>query len=301
MRVIITGGTGLIGRALTSALVTEGHEVIVLSRTPERAVALPAGVRVERWDGRTADGWGGLVDGADAIVNLAGETIGARWTAARKRRVLESRLDAGRAVVQAVEAAAQKPKVVIQASGVGYYGFRGGTKLAEDQAPGEDFLARVGVQWEASTALVEDMGVRRAVIRTGVVLSPSGGTLARMLTPFRLFVGGPLGTGRQWFSWIHIEDEVAAVRFLLEKETASGVFNLVAPIAVNNMQFSMALGRVLKRPASIRTPAFPLRFLFGEMAALLLEGQRAVPKRLEEMGFRFRFSEVEGALSDLLG
>ena len=195
----------------------------------------------------------------------------------------------------------QKPKVVIQASGVGYYGFRGGTKLAEDQAPGEDFLARVGVQWEASTALVEDMGVRRAVIRTGVVLSPSGGTLARMLTPFRLFVGGPLGTGRQWFSWIHIEDEVAAVRFLLEKETASGVFNLVAPIAVNNMQFSMALGRVLKRPASIRTPAFPLRFLFGEMAALLLEGQRAVPKRLEEMGFRFRFSEVEGALSDLLG
>jgi uncharacterized protein (TIGR01777 family) len=298
MRVIITGGTGLIGRALTSALVTEGHEVIVLSRAPERAVALPAGVRIERWDGRTADGWGGL---ADAIVNLAGESIGARWTEAKKRRILESRLDAGRAVVQAVEAAAQKPKVVIQASGVGYYGFQGGTKLDEEQAPGDDFLARVGVQWEASTAPVEDMGVRRAVIRTGVVLSPSGGTLARMVMPFRMFVGGPLGTGRQWFSWIHIEDEVAAIRFLLEKETASGVFNLVAPIGVNNMQFSMALGRVLKRPASIRTPAFPLRLLFGEMATLLLEGQRAVPLHLGQLGFKFRFPEVEGALRDLLG
>jgi len=149
MRVIITGGTGLIGRVLTSALATDGHEVVVLSRAPERAVALPVGVRVERWDGRTADGWGSLADGADAIVNLAGETIGARWTATQKRRILESRLDAGRAVVQAVEAASQKPKVVIQASGVGYYGFRGGTKLAEEQAPGDDFLARVGVQWEA--------------------------------------------------------------------------------------------------------------------------------------------------------
>ena len=197
--------------------------------------------------------------------------------------------------------AAQKPKVVIQASGVGYYGFRGGTKLDEEQAPGDDFLARVGIQWEASTARVEDMGVRRVVIRTGVVLSPSGGTLSRMLTPFRLFVGGPLGTGRQWFSWIHIEDEVAAIRFLLENETASGAFNLVAPIAVNNMQFSRTLGRVLKRPSLVRTPALPLRLLFGEMAALLLEGQRAVPLHLGQLGFKFRFPEVEAALRDLLG
>ena len=301
MRVLITGGTGLIGRALAAELVRAGYEVIVLSRHPERATGLPTGVQVERWDAVTAEGWGHLADGAHAIVNLAGENIAAgRWTEARKRRICESRLNAGRAVVQAVEAATHKPQVLIQASAVGYYGPHGDEEVTEETPPGDDFLARLAVEWEASTAPVEPLGVRRAIIRTGIVLSTAGGALPRMALPFRLFVGGPVGSGRQWFPWIHIADEVAAICFLMEEESASGPFNLTAPNPVTNAQFSRALGRVLKRPAFMPVPALALRLLFGEMASALLTGQRAVPRRLLALGFTFRFPEVLAALRDLL-
>lgn len=299
MRVIITGGTGLVGRALAASLVTDGHEVIVLSRTPERFSRLLKGVRLAGWDGRTSKSWGRLADGSDAIVNLAGEPIGARWTADRKRRILESRLYAGQAVVQAVEQSSVKPRVVVQASGVGYYGPRGGTKLTEDDPAGSDWAAQVAVRWEAATQPVEEMGVRRVVIRSGVVLSTEGGALPRIALPFRFFVGGPLGNGRQWLSWIHIADEVAAIRFLIENEAARGPFNLAAPGAVNNVQFSQALGRAMRRPALVRTPAFALRLLFGEMASTILEGQRAVPSKLDSLGFRFRFPDIESALAHL--
>lgn len=301
MRVIITGGTGLIGRALAADLAQEGHEVIVLSRNPERAPHMPAGVQAQRWDGRTGEGWAHLADGADVIVNLAGENLAAgRWTAERKQRIRESRLNAGRAVVEAVRAAAQKPRVLIQASAVGYYGPRGDEEIPEDSTPGSDFLAETSVAWEASTAAVEQWGVRRPVIRTGVVLSTHGGALPRMLPPFRLGVGGPLGSGKQWFPWIHIADEVGAIRFLIETEEATGPYNLTAPGPVTNAGFARALGRVLRRPAFMPVPAFVLRLLFGEMATVLLDGQRAVPRRLLEAGYRFRFTDIEDALRDLL-
>lgn len=299
MRVIITGGTGLIGRALAASLASDGHEVIILSRTPERFSRVLKGVRLAGWDGRTSEGWGSLADGSDAIVNLAGETIGARWTAERKRRITESRIDAGQAVVQAVEQSSVKPRVVVQASGAGYYGPRGGTKLTEDDPPGSDWAAQVAVRWEAATLPVEALGVRRVVIRSGVVLSTRGGALPRMALPFRSFVGGPLANGRQWFSWIHIADEVAAIRFLIESEAARGPFNLTAPGAVNNAQFSQALGRAMRRPALVRTPAFALRLVFGEMASTILEGQRAVPSKLASLGFKFSFPDVESALAHL--
>lgn len=301
MRVIITGGTGLIGRALVENLASDGHEVVVLSRAPERTTGLPAGVRAERWDARTADGWVHLADGADAIVNLAGENLSAgRWTDEQKRRIRDSRLLAGQAVVQAVEQASRKPGVVIQASGIGYYGPRGDKEITEDAAPGRDWLAQVAVQWEDSTAAVEAMGVRRAVARTGVVLSTQGGALPRMMLPFRLFVGGPLGGGKQWFPWIHLQDEAAAIRFLIDTDAAAGPFNLAAPHPLTNAQFSRVLGQVMGRPAIIPAPAFALRVLFGEMATLLLDGQRGVPKRLLELGFQFRFTQAEAALRDLL-
>lgn len=301
MRVIITGGTGLIGRALSADLVSAGHEVVVLSRTPEQSTGLPSVVRVERWDTRTGTGWGHLADGAGAIVNLAGENIGAdRWTDERKRRILDSRLDAGQAVVQAVEQAAQKPGVVVQASGIGYYGPRGNEEVTEDTASGRDWLAQVAVQWETSTAPVEAMGVRRVVIRSGLVLSAEDGALPRMLPPFRLYVGGPLGNGQQWFPWIHCEDEAAAIRFLIENEEARGPFNLVAPYPLTNAQFSRALSRVMGRPAVMFAPGFVLKLLFGEMATLLLDGQRAVPKRLLELGFSFQFPIAEAALKNML-
>lgn len=302
MRVIITGGSGLIGRALTTDLARNSHEVIIISRRPERIIGLPAGVRAERWDGRTAEGWYSLADGADAIVNLAGENISSgRWTDERKHTILQSRLNAGQAVVQAVKAVTHKPRVVIQASGIGYYGPCGNEEITEETPPGHDFLAGLAVEWESSTASLEALGVRRAVIRTGVVLSTEGGALPRMLLPFRFFVGGRLGSGRQWFPWIHIADEVGAIRFLIESEDASGPFNLSAPIPLTNTEFSHLLGQQLRRPALMPTPEFALRLLFGEMATALLDGQRAIPKRLLQLGFRFRFPEAGPALRDLLG
>lgn len=301
MRIIITGGTGLIGRALTNVLVADGHQVITLSRTPQQTTGLPTGAIIESWDARTADGWGHLVEDAHAIVNLAGESIGAgRWTATRKHRIRQSRLDAGRAVVQAVELAAHKPRVVVQASGIGYYGPTADQEITEETPPGDDFLARVAQEWESSTAAVETLGVRRAIIRTGVVLSMDGGALPRLLLPFKLFAGGPLGSGRQWLPWIHLADEVAAIRFLIENKNAAGPFNLAAPHPLTNTQFSRLVGRVMRRPAIAPAPAFALRLALGEMATLLLDGQRAASRKLQALGFHFRYPQAEEALRDLL-
>lgn len=301
-RTIITGGTGLIGRALATELVARGHEVIVLSRSPGQARSLPNGVRAEQWDGRSAAGWGSLAEGATAIVNLAGENLAAgRWTGERKQVIRESRLQAGQAVIDAVMGAARKPRVVIQASAVGYYGPRGDDFVTEETPPGSDFLARLCVDWESSTALVEAMGVRRAIIRTGLVLSRESGALPRLVLPFRFFVGGPMGSGNQWYPWIHIADEVAAIAFLIEHETARGPFNLTAPYPETNRRFARALGQVLGRPASLPTPGFVLQLALGEMATVVLEGQRAVPERLSAHGFDFRFSELEPALRNVLG
>jgi len=302
MRVIITGGTGLIGRALAADLAFELYEVIVLTRHPERATRLPKGVRAEGWDGRTAAGWGRLADGADAIINLAGESIASGWwTAARKRRILESRVNAGRAVVEAVNGATRKPGLVIQASAVGYYGPHGDEEVTEALPAGNDFLADVCREWEASTAEVQAMGVRRAVLRTGIVLSRTGGPLPVMRLPFQFFVGGPLGGGKQWFPWIHIADEIGAIRFAMKKTEAQGVFNVCSPNPLTNAAFSRTLAKVMRRPSFMPAPAFAVRLMLGELSTLLLDGQREIPQRLQQLGFRFRFSEAEAALRDLLG
>jgi uncharacterized protein len=301
MRVIITGGTGLIGRNLAPELASAGHEVIILSRNPEKTGNLPPGVRAERWDARTAAGWGRLVDGTGAIVNLAGENIGeGRWSTERKLRILQSRLDAGRAVVEAVNVATHKPAVLIQASAVGYYGPHADEEVTESTPPGNDYLADVAIKWEASTAPVEAMGVRRAVIRTGVALSREGGVLPRMLLPFRLFAGGPYGNGQQWFPWIHMDDDVRAISFLIENETAQGPYNLSAPNPSTSRDFARVLGRVMGRPARLPVPALAIRILFDEMATLLLDGQREIPRRLLETGFEFQYTQAEAALRDLL-
>ena len=301
MRTIITGGSGLIGRALAAELAAPEHEVIILSRTPGRGGGLPAGVRAVGWDGRTAEGWQDLADGATAIVNLAGESIAAgRWTAARKQRIAASRHQAGAAVVQAVAGATTRPQVVIQASAVGYYGPRGDEKITEEMAAGDDFLAQICVPWETSTEEVERLGVRRAIIRTGIVLSRAGGALPQMMLPFRLFAGGPLGSGRQGFPWIHLADEVRVIRWLIERDDASGPFNLAAPETLTNAEFGRVLGRVMRRPSFMPTPGFALRLVLGELSTLLLDGQRQVPQRLLDHGFTFRFPTAEAALRDLL-
>ena len=307
MRIIITGGAGFIGRALAADLAAAGYEVVILSRNPAKAAGLPAGVRAERWDGRTAAGWGPLADGALAIVNLAGENLAgggfipARWTPERKQLIRQSRLDAGQAVVEAVDAARVKPQVVIQSSGIGYYGNRDDSVLTEADQPGADFLARLTVDWEASTAPVALQGVRHVSIRSGVVLSPTEGALYRLLLPFKLFAGGPMGSGRQGFSWIHPIDETAAIRFLIENAGAGGAFNLCAPKPLTNAAFGKAIGAVLGRPYWLPAPAFALKLALGEVASMVLEGQRAAPKKLLDLGFKFRYPDAESALRDLLG
>jgi uncharacterized protein (TIGR01777 family) len=301
MRVVVPGGSGMLGRRLAGSLTGDGHEVILLSRTPERVSGLPTGVKVERWDGRTADGWGHLADGAAAIINLAGESLaGGRWTDERKRKIVESRTNAGAAVVEAVRAASVKPAVVIQASGVGYYGPHGDERLTETDGSGHDFGAQVCVRWEAATAPVEAFGVRRAVIRTGVVLAAEAIALQRLMLPYRFFAGGRLGNGRQGFSWIHIADYIAGIRFLMDRADAAGVFNLSAPEPLANADFGKALGHAMGRPSWMPVPAAAMRLLFGEMASVLLDGQRVVPNRLLTMGFRFRFPDADSALADLL-
>jgi uncharacterized protein (TIGR01777 family) len=300
MRVIITGGTGLIGRALTHSLINEDYEVIVLTRNPQKANLLDGAI-AEQWDGCSAAGWSHWVDGAGAIVNLAGAGVAdSRWTVSRKALIHDSRLDAGRAVVQAVKNAKRKPEVVIQSSAVGYYSPRDNSVITEDAAPGVDFLAKVCVDWEASTASVEKMGVRRAILRIGVVLSANGGALPKMALPFKFFIGGPIGSGEQWLSWIHMADEVAAIKFLIEKKQAAGRFNLVAPNPLTNADFGRAIGKVMSRPAVMPTPAFALKLAFGELSTTLLTGQRVVPQQLQELGFTFQFLEAEEALEDLL-
>ncbi len=300
MGVIVTGGSGLIGRALVEHLAKDGHELIVLSRNPDAVKNLPKGVSAEEWDGKTAQGWGKVVNSADAIVNLAGATISERWSDAHKREIRKSRVNAGKAIVEAVKAAEQKPRVVIQASAVGYYGPRGAEEITEDSTAGSDFLASVCKDWEASTAELDGMGIRRAIIRTGVVLDQHGGALPRMVTPVKMFVGGPLGSGKQYFPWIHLQDEVAAITWLIDNPNARGVYNLSAPRPLTNREFTQAIGKVLGRPTLMPVPAFAMQAMFGEMATLLLDGQREMPARLVKEGFKFKFTDAEAALRDVL-
>ncbi len=299
--VIISGATGFIGRPLTIGLAEAGYDVVVLTRNPGKASALFGDrVRTAGWDGRTSNGWLRLASGARAIINLAGENIGAgRWTQKRKQAIIRSRLDSGRAVVEAVRQAPAKPAVLIQASAVGYYGSRADAKLDESASLGKGFLARLVQDWEDSTAEAERFGVRRVVIRSGLVLDAEGGVLARFVRPFRLFAGGPLGSGLQWVSWIHRQDEVAAIRFILEREDLAGVFNLAAPHSLTMNEFARTLGRVMRRPALLRVPAVLLHLLFGEMAEeTLLAGQRVEPRALLRAGFEFLYPDLESALRE---
>jgi uncharacterized protein (TIGR01777 family) len=301
MRVVIIGGSGFIGQALTRSLTGDGHEVVVVSRGQPRPAG--GGVTYAPFDGRTGAGWSQHLDGATALVNLAGENIASgAWTKARKQRILDSRVDAGRAVMEALGRVAVKPAVLIQGSAIGFYGDRGEAPTTEEAPAGSGFLAEVAAKWEASTAAATAHGLRRVVVRTAVVLDGKGGALPRMLAPFRLFAGGPLGSGRQWFSWIHLADEVGAIRFLMDNSQAQGPYNLAAPEAVTQDGLARAIGKALSRPALLRVPETVLRLLLGEMAQeLFLNGVQAVPERLTRHGFAFRFPTLAAALADILG
>lgn len=299
MKIVITGGTGLLGKALANNLLADHHEVIILSRNPDGAT-VPTGAKVAGWDGKTEKGWVAHAEGADAIVNFAGASIDHRWTESYKNLIRESRVQAGQAVTTAIKATTVKPKVLIQTSAVGYYGPHKDEEITESSPAGSDFLASVCKDWEDSSVVAESEGVRRVVIRIGIVCSTKGGALARLLPIFKLGGGGPVGSGKQYYPWIHIGDVVGGIRFLIEHPSASGTFNLTAPNPVTNKEFSKALGSAISRPAIVPTPALALKLMFGEMATIILDGQRAVPKHLSSLNYPFRFSDPEAAFRHLL-
>jgi uncharacterized protein (TIGR01777 family) len=302
MRILITGGTGTIGRRLVAHLIKHGHALTVVSRQPYRPASLPAKLTFVHWDGRTTSDWGRHVAESEAIVNLAGAGLAdARWTDKRKRIIQESRVQAGQAVVEAVRAAQNKPKVLIQSSAIDYYGAEHDDEvITEESGPGHSFLAEVCQVWEDSTRPVTEMGVRRVIIRTAAVLDPLGGAFPKLVLPFRFFVGGRLGSGQQWFSWIHYFDAVEAIRFLIENEAAQGPFNLAAPSPVKNQEFTRTLGQVMKRPAFMVAPSFALNLLLGELATTVLEGQRAMSVRLPELGFAYQYPQLDKALTNVV-
>jgi uncharacterized protein (TIGR01777 family) len=276
MQVAVAGSSGLIGTQLAAALRNRGDEMVALPRLGTRPWA---------------------VEGADAVVNLAGASVaGKRWTPEYKKEIEDSRVLSTRAAVEAIASAQRKPRVLVNASAVGYYGGRGDEVLEESAGPGSDFLANVSRRWEAEAQRAQ---VRSVQIRTGIVLSPKGGALEKMLLPFKAFVGGPIGSGKQWFPWIHIADEVRAILWAIDHDL-TGPINLAAPGIVTMKDFAKALGRALRRPSWAPVPAAPLRILVGEFATALLEGQRAVPKKLLDSGFHFRFDDVDSALRDVL-
>jgi uncharacterized protein len=288
MRVAVTGATGLIGSALARALTRRGDEVTELSRSSNWPSPKSAPPPAE------------VLRGRDAVVHLLGEQIAQRWTDDAKREIRDSRVLSTRNLVTALGELPEgsRPKVLVSQSGAGWYGHRGDERLDESHPAGDDFLARLSADWEAEARRAEELGVRVVVNRTGMVLSPSGGALAKMLPFFKLGIGGPVAGGRQYVPWVHLDDVVGAILFELETEAASGPVNVTAPEPATNRDFSKALGRVLRRPAIAPVPALAVRVLYGEMAEIVTTGQRAVPARLTELGYPFRRPELEGALRD---
>jgi uncharacterized protein (TIGR01777 family) len=301
-RVVISGGTGFLGQRVATRLAGEGTEVVVLTRSgrlPERLSAV-AGISAAQWDAASPGEWERELDGAAAVIHLAGEqAVGVRYTESVKQRILDSRVKSGEALVRAIEKAKARPEVFVSASGVGYYGGRLDDQPLDESAPaGSDFLAAVCVAWEGAVAQVQALGVRLVVARFGIVLGRGGGALSTMARPFKWFVGGKIGSGEQMFTWVHVDDAVEVLCRALTDAELSGPVNVAAPNAVHHSELAHALGRALHRPSFLPVPGFALRALFSEGAVPLLTGQRAVPRKLEQIGYRFHYRELEAALAE---
>jgi len=300
MKLVLAGGSGFIGRALCARLVEQGHLLTLLTRSRSPAPLLPGQTWVT-WNPESAGDWQRTLDAADGVINLAGEPIaGKRWTAAQKREIRSSRINTTRALVTAIGKAEIKPKFLLNASAIGYYGARGDEVLTEESVPGNDFLSNVCAAWEQEAEQAALYGLRVFRLRTGIVLGNGGGALAKMVPPFKLFVGGPLGTGTQWMPWIHLEDEIGLIQFLIENHHARGAVNATAPNPVTMKEFCNTLGGVLHRPSWAPVPALALRVLLGEMAEILLASQRVIPAKAQSLGYQFKYPTLLEALSALL-
>lgn len=302
MKIVIAGGSGFIGRALCETLQLDGHQIIMLSRRPEAVRGrMHPGILVTMWNGQTRGDWEDALHGADAVVNLAGEPIAdARWTDRRKHILRESRIKTTCRLVEALANLPNRPHIFINASAVGYYGPRGSVPLDESASPGSDFLAQLCIEWEQTARQAESLSMRVVRLRIGMVLGPDGGALPRMLLPFRLFLGGPIGSGDQWVSWIHRHDLIGLIRWALTHPTVQGPVNGVAPEPVTMREFSRTVGTVLHRPSWLPVPAFILRAGLGELATLLLTGQHVQPTVALRGGYSFTYPTLESALREIL-
>lgn len=296
MNVLIAGGSGFLGSALANSLESDGHNVFILTR---RKPSRPNHIQ---WDGRTADGWGSRLNEMDAVVNMTGHGLEHwPWTKRQKQKFLDSRVLPGLTLASAIKDSSRRPRVFVQTSGINRYGLRNEGLADESAPPAADFLAQLTVKWEDATKSVEELGVRRVITRNAVVIARRGGLFPLMALPARLFFGGRFGDGKQAMPWIHIADQVGAIRFLLENESARGPFNLIAPTPTSNADFMRILARQLKRPYWFHLPAFLLRIPLGEMSVLLTEGSYSQPKRLLELGYEFQFPTIEEALKEIFG
>jgi uncharacterized protein len=301
VKILVAGGNGFIGPALISQFVARGDTVIALVRSVAAAQHLfPPEVPVAGWDGRTVGAWGNLMNGVDAVVNLSGASIaGARWTPARKELIRASRVAPTRALIEAMRAANPRPAVLLNVSAVGYYGMAGEGVVTEQSAPGTDFLGTVCQEWEKEARSAASLGVRVVLPRLGVVLASEGGALERMVLPYRLFAGGRIGSGQQWYPWVHRDDAIAVMLFLLDHAHIEGPINVVAPELVRMRELAAELGHVLGRPSWFPVPSFVLKTLLGEMAGMILNGRQILPERLQREGFPYRFPTLRTALASI--
>jgi uncharacterized protein (TIGR01777 family) len=299
MKVMITGGLGFVGTQLSIRLLKGDNQVTVVDRSPQPMPYTPPDVQYVAADTTMPGDWQDEVAVQDAVINLAGASIFSRWTAQTKRIMYDSRILTTRNVVDAIPA--NKGALLCSTSAVGYYGFRGDEELTEEDGPGNDFLARLAADWEGEALKAGDKGVRVTITRFGLVLGKTGGVLGQMIPLFKKFIGGPLGSGKQWFSWIHMEDLLSAFLFVFNNNDIQGPVNFCAPNPVRNRDLATALGEVLKRPSLFPTPAFVLRLVLGEFGSVVLEGQRVIPSRLLKHGFTFTYPEIRGALREVIG
>jgi uncharacterized protein (TIGR01777 family) len=299
MKIIITGGLGFIGTKLSIRLLESGHQVTIVDHSPKPRPYTPQEARYVSADTMVPGAWQEEVENYDAVINLAGASIFRRWNNDTKQLIYDSRILTTRNVVEAMPK--EKGALLCSTSAVGYYGFRGDNQLTEEDSPGNDFLARVCVDWEREARKAAEKGVRVAITRFGIVLGRTGGVLGKMIPAFKKFVGGPLGSGKQWFSWIHIEDLLKAFLFVFENQDIHGPVNFCSPNPVRNRDLARALGKALSRPSFLTTPAIILRLVLGEFGSVLLEGQRVIPAKLVKYGFVFQYPEIMGALQEVVG
>jgi len=300
MKILVTGGTGFVGTQLTSRLIQDGHEVTILSRSGKRSGKVPQGISYLQGDPTQKGPWQESIKNHDGVINLAGASIFAKWTEEHKKAIRDSRVSTTRNIVQGIPFHPPKQFTLLSTSAVGYYGFRGDEELTEESLPGNDFLARIASEWEGEALKAKERGARVVITRFGIVMGEKGGALSQMIPLFKKYIGGPIGSGKQWFSWVHIKDLSEAFAFLLKHPEISGHVNVCAPNPVRNKDLAKALGKVLHRPSFVSAPGFMVKLVLGEFGSVILEGQRVIPKRLLDSGFAFQYPDIDRALQGIV-